>query len=46
MTHGYETHDSCSECGGERMTGSTYGSDSRGDYGNCINCRKVYVTEG
>lgn len=48
MTHGYNTHESCPECGCERMTGSMYGSAGGGERvktGTCMDCGNVYVTD-
>ena len=48
MTHGYDTHDACPECGNERMTNSMFtsaGSGERVKTGACMNCDNVYVTD-
>ena len=48
MTHGYNTHDSCPECGSDRMTSSVYTSAGGGERvktGKCIKCGKAYVTD-
>jgi len=48
MAHGWETHDSCPECGAERMTGSMYTSAGGGERvktGSCMECDETYVTE-